>query len=175
MNQSQYSSLFSFLFNIANDVLVQAFEKGDYKKITLPFIVLRRLDLLLEPTKEAVLQFSQTKEFSTMPEESQDQQLYQITSYPFYNTSAFTMKTLRAETDSTRLRQNFEAYLDGFSIHVQDIIGKFDLRHYVEKLSSVGRLGLLIEKMTDENINLGASPIIDPKTKKEKEWRKTKI
>ncbi len=51
MNQSQYSSLFSFLFNIANDVLVQAFEKGDYKKITLPFIVLRRLDLLLEPTK----------------------------------------------------------------------------------------------------------------------------
>lgn len=55
MNQSQYSRLFSFLFNIANDVLVQAFEKGDYKKITLPFIVLRRLDLLLEPTKETVL------------------------------------------------------------------------------------------------------------------------
>ena len=52
MNQSQYSRLFSFLFNIANDVLVQAFEKGDYKKVTLPFIVLRRLDLLLEPTKE---------------------------------------------------------------------------------------------------------------------------
>lgn len=168
MNQSQYSRLFSFLFNIANDVLVQAFEKGDYKKITLPFIVLRRLDLLLEPTKEAVLQFSQTKEFSTMPEESQDQQLYQITGYPFYNTSAFTMNTLRAETDSTRLRQNFEVYLDGFSIHVQDIIGKFDLRHYVEKLSSVGRLGLLIEKMTDENINLGASPTIDPETKEEK-------
>ena len=101
MNQSQYSSLFSFLFNIANDVLVQAFEKGDYKKITLPFIVLRRLDLLLEPTKKAVLQFSQTEEFSIMPEESQDQQLYQITGYPFYNTSAFRMNTLRAETDES--------------------------------------------------------------------------
>ena len=118
MNQSQYSSLFSFLFNIANDVLVQAFEKGDYKKITLPFIVLRRLDLLLEPTKKAVLQFSQTEEFSIMPEESQDQQLYQITGYPFYNTSAFRMNTLRAETDenirtcSNRQAKRIQATLD---------------------------------------------------------------
>ena len=103
-----------------------------------------------------------------MPLESQEQQLYLITHHPFYNTSAFTMKMLRSETDSTRLRQNFETYLDGFSVHVQDIIGKFDLRHYVEKLSAVGRLGLLIEKMTDENINLGASPIIDPETQEEK-------
>ena len=79
MNQAQYSRLFSFLFNIANDVLVQAFEKGDYKKITLPFIVLRRLDLLLEPTKETVLHFSQTDEFKMMPEESQEQQLCQLT------------------------------------------------------------------------------------------------
>ena len=168
MNQSQYSRLFSFLWNIANDVLVQAFEKGDYKKVTLPFIVLRRLDLLLEPSKEEVLNFCRSEEFEMMPQESQEQQLYLITHHPFYNTSAFTMKMLRAETDSTRLRQNFEAYLDGFSVHVQDIIGKFDLRHYVEKLSAVGRLGSLIEKMTDENINLGASPVIDPETKEEK-------
>lgn len=161
MNQAQYSRLFSFLFNIANDVLVQAFEKGDYKKITLPFIVLRRLDLLLEPTKETVLHFSRAEEFKIMPEESQEQQLCQLTGYPFYNTSAFTMKMLRSETDNTRLRQNFEAYLDGFSTHVQDIISKFDLRHYVEKLSAAGRLGLLIEKMTDENINLGSTPVME--------------
>ena len=106
MNQAQYSRLFSFLFNIANDVLVQAFEKGDYKKITLPFIVLRRLDLLLEPTKETVLNFSRAEECKMMPEESQEQQLCQLTGYPFYNTSAFTMKMLRSETDNTRLRQN---------------------------------------------------------------------
>ena len=71
------------------------------------------------------------------------------------------MKMLRSETDNTRLRQNFEAYLDGFSTHVQDIISKFDLRHYVEKLSAAGRLGLLIEKMTDENINLGSAPVME--------------
>lgn len=176
MNPSQYSSLFSFLFNIANDVLVQAFEKGDYKKIILPFIVLRRLDLLLEPTKEAVLQFSRSKEFSIMPEESQEQQLCLLTGYPFYNTSPFTMNLLRSETDSTRQRQNFFTYLDGFSEHVQSIVTNFDLRHYVEKLSSVERLGMLIEKMTDKNINLGAAPVMvsvsDPETGEEKQVEK---
>ena len=55
MNTSQYQQLFSFIWNIANDVLVHAFEKGDYKKIILPFMVLRRIDVLLEPTKQAVM------------------------------------------------------------------------------------------------------------------------
>lgn len=68
MNQSQYNQLFSFLFNIANDVLVQSFNKGDYKKIILPFIVLRRLDLLLEESKQQVINFCQTEEFAMMPE-----------------------------------------------------------------------------------------------------------
>ena len=69
MNQSQYSQLFSFLWNIANDVLVQAFEKGEYKKVTLPFIVLRRLDLLLEDTKDAVLKLVDDPTFQSLPEE----------------------------------------------------------------------------------------------------------
>lgn len=55
METKQYNSLFSFIWNIANDVLVHAFEKGDYKKIIQPFMVLRRIDVLLEPTKEKVL------------------------------------------------------------------------------------------------------------------------
>ena len=52
MNPSQYNILFTFIWNIANDVLVQAFNKGDYKKIILPMMVLRRLDILLEPTHQ---------------------------------------------------------------------------------------------------------------------------
>ena len=56
METKQYYALFSLIWNIANDVLVHAFEKGDYKKIILPFMVLRRIDVLLEPTKQAVLQ-----------------------------------------------------------------------------------------------------------------------
>lgn len=165
MNQSQYNQLFSFLFNIANDVLVQSFNKGDYKKIILPFIVLRRLDLLLEESKQQVINFCQTEEFAMMPEESKEQQLCFITKYPFYNVSPFTMKMLKAETDQTRLRQNFEAYLDGFSLHVQDIIAKFDLRHYVQLLSNLGCLGMMIEKMTADDINLGIKPVVDENSK----------
>lgn len=168
MNPSQYDSLSDYLFSIANDVLVQAFEKGEYKKIILPFIVLRRLELLLVPTKEAVLNFCQSEAFAMMPLESQEQQLCQITQYPFYNTSPFTMDSLRSEPDATRLRQNFFAYLDGFSKHVQNIIDYFDLRHYVEKLSAVNRLGQLIDKLVDRNINLGSIPVMehvtDPET-----------
>ena len=56
MEQAQYSKLFSFLWNIANDVLVHAFEKGKYKDIIMPMLVLRRIDVLLEPTKDKVLE-----------------------------------------------------------------------------------------------------------------------
>ncbi len=54
-NPQQFNQLVSFIWNIANDVLVQVFNKGDYKKVILPMMVLRRLDILLEPSKEAVL------------------------------------------------------------------------------------------------------------------------
>ena len=165
MEQQQYNKLFTFLWNIANDVLVQAFEKGDYKKITLPFIVLRRLDLLLADTKQQVLDFSKTDTFRELPEESQENQLCMLTRHPFYNVSPFTMNMLRGETDETRLLLNFRAYLDGFSKHVQDVITKFDLRHYVEKLNDVHRLGMMIDKMTDKSINLGMRPVLDDEGK----------
>ena len=161
MNTIQYNKLFSFLWNIATDVLVNKVDATEYKKIILPFIVLRRLDLLLEPSKQTVLDIVAEEGFSNLPPESQSEQLYAITGYPFYNTSAYTMKTLCAETDRTRLYQNFEAYLDGYSYHVQDIIRKFDLKHSVSRLSSNASLGLLISKFTDSNINLGIHPVLD--------------
>jgi type I restriction enzyme M protein len=161
MDTIQYNKLFAFLWNIATDVLVNKVDATEYKKIILPFIVLRRLDLLLEPSKQTVLDIVAEDGFSDLPPESQSEQLYAITGYPFYNTSAYTMKTLCAETDRTRLYQNFEAYLDGYSYHVQDIIRKFDLKHSVSRLSSNASLGLLISKFTDSNINLGIHPVLD--------------
>ena len=121
MNQSQYNQLFAFIWNIANDVLVYAFNKGDYKKVILPMMVLRRLDILLEPTHEDVLKQKKQLDASSIPQESQEQVLFGITHYPFCNTSRFTMKSLRGETNPIRLKQNFLEYLDGFSRDVQDI------------------------------------------------------
>lgn len=161
MNQSQYNQLFSFIWNIANDVLVHAFNKGDYKKVILPMMVLRRLDILLEPTHEDVLKQKKLLDASAIPEESQEQVLFGLTRYPFCNTSRFTMKSLRGETNPIRLKQNFLEYLDGFSRDVQDIIEKFRLKQQVDNLSDAGRLGSLIEKFTDDSINLGINPILD--------------
>ncbi|MBQ7178328.1 MAG: SAM-dependent DNA methyltransferase [Victivallales bacterium] len=161
MDTPHYNKLFSFLWNIATDVLVNNVETTDYKKIILPFIVLRRLDLLLEPTHQTVIEMAATSDFRELPPESQWEQLYAITGFPFYNTSAYTMKALRSEKDTTRLMQSFNAYLDGFSSHVQDVITKFDLKHSLERLAGNSCLGLLIDKFTDENINLGIEPVLD--------------
>lgn len=168
MNQVQYNQLFAFIWNIANDVLVHAFNKGDYKKVILPMMVLRRLDILLEPTHEAVLKLKKDLEEKSIPENSQEQVLFGITGHPFCNTSRFTMKSLRGETNPIRLKQNFLEYLDGFSRDVQDIIEKFKLKQQVDNLSDAGRLGSLIEKFTDDGINLGINPVLD-KDGKEKQ------
>ena len=99
MDTQQYGKLFSFIWNIANDVLVHAFEKGDYKKIILPFTVLRRIDVLLEATKPQVAAKKAFCDQNKLPCEAF---LPQVTGYPFYNTSAFTMSTLKNEIDPQR-------------------------------------------------------------------------
>ena len=159
MEQSQYNFLFSFIWNIANDVLVNAFNKGDYKKVILPMLVLRRIDVLLEPTKNAVIQMKEQLDKNKI--ENQAPVLYSITGYPFYNTSKFTMKTLKSEIDPLRLKMNFIEYLNGYSKDVLDIIEKLHLRQVVDNLTEAERLGSIIEKFTSDKINLSSKPVFD--------------
>ncbi len=161
MEQSQYNQLLNFLWSIANDVLVQAFEKGKYKEIIMPMLVLRRLDILLERTKNDVIRQKSMLDQQNYPEITKKQLLMAVAGLPYYNVSPYTMRSLRGENNSQRLLQNFIAYLDGFSSDVQDIINKFDLRHHAEKLHETNRLGAIIEKFTDERINLGITPVFD--------------
>lgn len=159
MEQSQYNFLFSFIWNIANDVLVNAFNKGDYKKVILPMLVLRRIDVLLEPTKDAVIQMKEQLDKNKIG--NQAPVLYDITGYPFYNTSKFTMKTLKSEIDPLRLKMNFIEYLNGYSKDVLDIIEKLHLRQVVDNLTEAERLGSIIEKFTSDKINLSSKPVYD--------------
>lgn len=159
MNTVQYNHLFSFIWNIANDVLVHAFEKGEYKKIIMPMMVLRRLDILLEPTKVKVLEKKAIMDKAGIA--NQEPVMFSITGYPFCNTSRFTMKKLKAEVDPLRLKMNFIEYLNGYSKDVQDIIDKFKLRQQVDNLTEAGRLGSIIDKFTDSSINLSIKPVLD--------------
>lgn len=160
MEQSQFNTLVSFIWNIATDVLVYAFDKGEYKKIILPMMVIRRIDVLLEPTKDKVVEMKERLDKAGILN-NQDQVLYNITGYPFYNTSKFTLKTLKSEIDPQRLKQNFIAYLNGFSQDVLDIIEKLHLHQVVDNLTETGRLGSIIEKFTNDSINLSSKPVLN--------------
>ncbi len=159
MNTQQYNQLFSFIWNIANDVLVNNIDKGDYRKVILPFMVLRRIDVLLEPTKAKVLEQKATCDRLGLTDV--DVFLTKETGYPFYNTSRFTLRSLRNETDPSRLKMNMIDYFNGYSKDVQDIIEKFHLRQWVDNLTEVNCLGAIVDKFTDERINLASKPVLD--------------
>lgn len=159
MNQETHNQLVSFIWNIANDVLVYTYDKGEYRKVILPLIVIRRLDAVLEPTKDAVLSMKTTLDEAGILD--QEIALCSAAGQAFCNSSPFTLKQLKARTNTQQLKLDFIAYLDGFSTNVQDIITKFELRNQVEKLSAGGILGMMIEKLTDNRVNLSSLPVLD--------------
>jgi len=124
MENANFNQLVSFVFGIANDCLVDVYDVGDYRKIILPMIVLRRFDAVLEPTKQAVLAMKQKLDAAGILE--QDVALCSVAHEAFCNSSPFTLSDLKSRTNQQQLKQDFILYLDGFSKNVQDIITKFD-------------------------------------------------
>ncbi len=156
--QEQLSWVAGFLWRVADDVLRDLFSSGDYRKVVLPMTVLRRLDAVLVDTKEAVLALKKTLDAAGIVE--QDGPLRAAAGRAFYNTSAFTMSDLKAVGSAQQLRADFEAYLDGFSPNVQDIIENFKFRNQISTLADADALGGLIEKFTSPDINLSPEPVL---------------
>jgi len=122
-------------------------------------MVLRRLDVVLEPTKQAVLDMKASLDKVGIT--NQDAALRQAAQQDFYNTSKFTLRDLRARASQQQLKADFEAYLDGFSPNVQEILDNFDFRHQIPRLSKADALGTLIEKFLDPAINLSPNPVLN--------------
>lgn len=112
MDTKQYNALFSFIWNIANDVLVHVFEKDSYKKIIPPFTVLCRIDVRLEPTKDDALAKKKICDSHHLSDYTPF--FTQVNGYPFYNTCAFSMKKLKNNIDPQRLKMNMIEYFKGF-------------------------------------------------------------
>ena len=89
----------------------------------------------------------------------QDPALRQAAGQAFYNTSKFTLRDLRARANRQQLTADFQAYLDGFSPNVQDILENFEFRNQIPRLSRADALGTLIEKLTSPDINLSPDPV----------------
>ena len=149
----------NYIWGIADDVLRDVYVRGKYRDVILPMTVLRRLDAVLEPTKQAVLDMKAA--LDEMGIADQKVALRQAAEQPFYNTSKFTLHDLRARASRQQLRADFEDYLDGFSPSVQDILENFEFRNQIPRLSKADALGTLIEKLTSPDINLSPEPVMN--------------
>src|SRR4051794_13787723 len=147
----------NFIWGIADDVLRDLYVRGKYRDVILPMTVLRRLDAVLEPTKQAVLDMKQALDEAGI--DNQDAALREAAGQAFYNTSPFLLRDLKSRTSQQKLRADFEAYLDGFSPNVQDILDNFEFRNQIPRLSRADALGSLIEKFLAPSINLSPVPM----------------
>lgn len=157
-----HSQTVSLIWNIADDVLRDIFVRGQYRDVILPMVVLRRLDALLEPTKEEVdAQVKRDKELGLDPDEYV---ISDITGLSFYNTSRWTLSRLKSQAvgNNELLYNNFTEYLLGFSPNVLDVLNKFEFFNKARKLADRDCLLALIEKITDPYINLTDKPAKDP-------------
>src|SRR5438105_7745471 len=157
MSNGELGWITNFIWGIADDVLRDLYVRGKYRDVILPMTVLRRLDAVLERTKPAVIDMKTKLDRAGIA--NQDAALRQAAGQDFYNTSRFTLRDLRARASQRQLKADFEAYLDGFSPNVQDILDKFEFRNQIPRLSKADALGTLIEKFLDPSINLSPNPV----------------
>ena len=160
MRTTDLNWIANYIWGIADDVLRDLYVRGKYRDVILPMTVLRRLDAVLEDRKQAVLDMKTSLDAAGVVE--QDPALRQAAGQAFYNTSQFTLRDLRARANRQQLTADFEAYLDGFSPNVQDILDNFEFRNQIPRLSKADALGTLIEKLTAPDINLSPAPIRNP-------------
>lgn len=148
-----------FIWNIADDVLRDLYVRSKYRDVILPMTVLRRLDAVLEPTKDAVLEMKVSLDKAGI--DNQDMALRQASGQAFYNSSKFKLRDLKARASRQALKADFEAWLDGFSPNVQEIIEGFEFRNQLQRLSGADALGTLIERYLDPRINLAPTPVLN--------------
>jgi type I restriction enzyme M protein len=159
MENHQLNWIANFIWGIADDVLRDVYVRGKYRDVILPMTVIRRLDALLEPTKRSVLDMKERLDKAGIT--NQDAALRQASGQAFYNASPFTLRDLKARAKQQQLKADFEAYLDGFSANVQEILEKFKFRNQIPTLVDADILGPLIEKFLDSTINLSPNAIMD--------------
>ena len=157
MEQHNLNWITGYIWGIADDVLRDLYVRGKYRDVILPMTILRRFDAVLEESKQAVLDMKGALDKAGVVE--QDQALRQAAGQDFYNTSSFNMRDLKARASLQQLKADFEAYLDGFSPNVQDILENFEFRNQISRLTKADALGTLIEKLTSPEINLSPQPV----------------
>jgi type I restriction enzyme M protein len=157
MDQATHNKIVSFIWGIADDVLRDLFRRGKYPDVILPMCVIRRMDAVLEPTKQKVLDTKKMLDGARITE--QRAALCDAAGQAFYNTSKFTLRDLKSRGSQQQLLADFEDYLNGFSPNVQDILDNFKFRNQLPTLSKADAIGTLINKFLDPDIDLSPAGI----------------
>lgn len=156
MDNQEYNSIVSFIWGIADDCLRDVYVRGKYRDVILPMTVIRRLDAMLEETKETVLIMK--KQLDAAHIDNQWPALCNAAGQAFCNASPFLLKDLTSRGKKQTLEADFKAYLDGFSPNVQEILDKFKFRDQIRTMVDADILGAVIEKFTSSDINLSPKP-----------------
>lgn len=164
MNHSSHNTLVSFIWSIADDCLRDVYVRGKYRDVILPMVVLRRLDTLLEPTKEKVLEEVKFQQLEMEATALDDAPLKAASGYVFFNTSRWTMRKLfeTATNNQQILLANVEEYLGGFSDNVKEIVDRFKLKEQMRHMAGKDVLLDVLEKFVSPNINLTPNERDDP-------------
>ena len=138
----------SFIWSVA-DLLRGPYRPNQYKDVMLPLTVLRRLDCVLERTKDKVLE--QQAKLAGGKVKNIDPILCRVTGVPFYNTSRFTFEKLRG--DPNHIAANLTYYIKGFSSRAREIIENFGFEEHIGKLEKADRLYLVVSRFCDIDLH----------------------
>jgi len=144
MNHSQ---IVNFLWKVA-DLIRDTFKRGKYQDVILPLVVLRRIDAVLEPTKEKVV--ARYAELHGRLK-NLDPQLRRASGYAFYNTSSYTFQRLLQ--DPPNLAHNLRAYINGFSKNMREVLERFDFHNTINKLDEAGLLYLVMQRFAEADLH----------------------
>lgn len=157
MDNQVHNQIVSFIWGIADDCLRDVYVRGKYRDVILPMTVIRRLDALLEDSKEAVLDMK--KKLDAAGIDNQWPALCNVAGQAFCNASPFRLRDLTSRAKKQTLKTDFEAYLDGFSPNVQEILEKFKFRNQIDTMIEADILGAVIEKFISADINLSPNSV----------------
>ena len=163
MDNQVHNSIVSFIWGIADDCLRDVYVRGKYRDVILPMTVIRRLDALLEDTKDAVLDMKKMLDKAGV--DNQWPALCNAAGQAFCNASPFRLRDLTSRAKKQKLKSDFEAYLDGFSPNVQEILEKFKFRNQLDTMLDADILGAVVEKFISSDINLSPKPIYKDEAK----------
>ncbi|MCL2222568.1 MAG: type I restriction-modification system subunit M [Oscillospiraceae bacterium] len=159
MDNQTYNTIVSFIWGIADDCLRDVYVRGKYRDVILPMTVIRRLDAVLEETKDEVLKMKESLDKAGVL--NQTDALCSAAGQAFCNASPFHLKDLTSRANPQKLKADFSVYLEGFSPNVQEILKKFKFHVQVDTMSDADILGAVIEKFVSPSINLSPYPTFD--------------